>query len=209
MRYYIYLGIEYPPITRAIFFDGDITIHGNMDTRWATAILEELNTDISLDTVLILINGNLMVEGDIRLHDHQLLLLVMGNLHCDVLENSYDYIHITGNAYIKYVFYGYYNRGYIEVDGTAFAPYVLTNTYSSPFNAEGAVCISLAYADKRDVIKYDYTREVLAEVIIPEAFNDEGNVDEEKFIEIVKSNHSPFIDGRNNRYYSQPGKTDQ
>lgn len=44
---------------------------------------------------------------------------------------------------------------------------------------------------------------LLAEVILPASFDDEGNVDEEKFIEIVKSGNSPFIDGKNNRYYPQ------
>jgi hypothetical protein len=199
MRYYLYFDLKLNLITRVIFFDGDLTIKGNMDTAWATGMLK----DSALDTILILINGNLMVKGDIRLGDHQLLLLVMGNVYCDVLENSYDYIHITGNTFIKYVFYGHDNRGYIEIDGTANVPYVLTNNYNSPFNAEGAVFISLAYADKRDNIKYDYTREVLAEVILPASFDDEGNVDEEKFIEIVKSGNSPFIDEKNNRYYPQ------
>ncbi|PSL29147.1 hypothetical protein [Chitinophaga ginsengisoli] len=209
MRYYLYFDLAYPLITRVIFFDGDITAKGNLDTAWVTAILEQFNADAAPDTVLILINGNLTVEGDIRLNDHQLFLLVMGNVHCDVLVNSYDYIHITGNAHIKYVFYGYYNHGYIEVDGTVTVPYVLTNAYSVPIKAEGAVLVSLAYADKSDVINYDYTREVLADVIIPAAFDGEGNVDEEKFIEIVKSGKSPLIDGYNNRYYPKPGKTGQ
>lgn len=193
--YYMYYSIGYPQITRAIFFDGDTTIKINLDTGWVKAILEAFNADTSLDFVLILINGNLTVEGDIRIGDHHLPLIVLGNVHCDVLENSHDYIHITGNAYIKYVFYGYYNHGSINVDKTAYAPYVLNDNYSSPFTPEGAVFISLAYSDKRDVIKYDYTREVLSEVIIPAAFNDEGNVVVEKFIGIVKSDQSPFIEG--------------
>ena len=33
------------------------------------------------------------------------------------------------------------------------------------------------------------------QVIIPAAFNDEGNVDVEKFIDILKSGQSPFIEG--------------
>ncbi|AEV99094.1 hypothetical protein A4D02_11070 [Niastella koreensis] len=200
--YYMYYPIGLLQITRVIFFDGDTNIKGNLDAGWVIAQLEKLNEDASLDFILILINGNIMVEGDICIGDHHLPLIVLGNAHCDVLENRHDYIHITGNAYIKYVFRGgYYNHGSVNVDGNAYVPYVLNDNYSSPFAPEpfvpeGAVFISLAYRDNRDTIKYDYTREDLAEVIIPAAFNGEGNVDEKKFIEIVKSGQSPFIDGR-------------
>jgi hypothetical protein len=193
--YYMYYPIGYPQINRIIFLDEDSTIKGNLDADWAKAILEALNEDASLDSVLILINGNLTVEGNIAIGDYHLLLLVLGNLHCDVLENSYDYIHITGDAYIKYVFYGYYNHGSINIDGTASVPYVLNENHNSPITPEGAILISLCYTDNKDTIDYDYTREVLPQVIIPAAFNDEGNVEVEKFIDIVKSGQSPFIEG--------------
>jgi hypothetical protein len=132
------------------------------------------------------------VEGDIRLGDQQVFLLVKGNLQCDVLENSYDYIHVTGDVHIRHVFYGHYNRGYFEADGKVFVPYVLTNNYYSPLHTEGSVFISLDYRDKRDVIQHDYTREVLTDVLIPEVFNGEGNIEAEKFIAIVQSGQSPF-----------------
>lgn len=123
---------------------------------------------------------------------HHEYLIKLDNVHCDVLENSYDYIHITGDAYIKYAFYGYYNRGSVNIDGTAYVPYVLNENHNSPLAPEGAVLISLCYTDNKDGIKYDYTREVLSQVLIPAVFNDEGNVDVEKFIDIIKSGQSPF-----------------
>jgi hypothetical protein len=194
--YYTYYLIDYPHLNRIILFDGDTTIKGNLDADWSGTVLAELQEDTSLDSVLILINGNLTVEGDIRISEYHLLLLVLGNVHCEVLENSDDEIHITGDAHIKYVFYGYYNKGTVDIKGTTYVPYVLNENHRNcSITPEGAILINLCYSDHRDIIDYDYTREVLAQVIIPAAFNDEGNVEVEKFIDIVKSGQSPFIEG--------------
>jgi len=54
---------------RIIFFDSDTTINGDLNSDWAEAILEELKKDTDLGSVLIMINGNLTVEGDINIGD--------------------------------------------------------------------------------------------------------------------------------------------
>lgn len=189
----------YDPINKLdnnkiIFFDGDTTIKGNLDSDWAVAMLKELKEDTYLGSVLIMINGNLTVEGDILIGDYHPLLLVLGNVHCDVLKSGDETIHITGDAHIKYVFWGYYNDGTINIDGTTYVPYVLNSDHSSNITPEGAILINL-FSDHNDFFEYDYTQEVLPQVIVPAAFNDKNDFDVWKFIDIVKSGQSPFIEG--------------
>lgn len=179
---------------RVIFVDGDITIKGNLSADWAVAVLEELKEDTYLGSVLIMINGNLTVEGDINIGDYHPVLLVLGNVHCDVLKSGDDTIHITGDAHIKYAFYGCYNDGTINIDGTTYVPYVLNSDHSSNIKPEGAILIN-TYGDRNDFFEYDYTREVLSQTFIRAAFDDKEEFDEYRFIDIVKSGQSPFNEG--------------
>jgi Leucine-rich repeat (LRR) protein len=190
---------RYEPINnldnnRIIFFDGDTTITANLDSDWVIEVLEELKEDTSLDDVLIMINGNLTVDGNINIADYHPLLLVLGNVQCDVLKSGDDTIHITGDAHIKYVFYGYYNDGMINIDGTTYVPYVLNSDHCSSIKPSGAVLINL-YSDHNDFFEYDYTREVLEEIVVPDALDKNGDVDVWKFIDIVKAGQSPFKEG--------------
>jgi Leucine-rich repeat (LRR) protein len=179
---------------RIIFVDGDITIKGDLSADWAVAILEELKEDTYLGSVLIMINGNLTVEGDINIGDYHPVLLVLGNVHCDVLKSGDDTIHITGDAHIKYAFYGYYNDGTINIDGITYVPYVLNSDHSSNIKPEGAILIN-TYGDSNDFFEYDYTREALPQAFIREVFDDKDEFDVYKFIDLVKSGQSPFNEG--------------
>jgi Leucine-rich repeat (LRR) protein len=179
---------------RIIFFDGDTTITGDLNTDWAEAVLEKLEEDTSLDSVLIMINGNLTVEGDIIIRDYHPHLLVLGNVQCDMLQSGDEMIHIAGDAQIKYVFYGYYNDGSITIAGTTYVPYVVNSDHDSNITPEGAILIN-RYSDYNDFFEYDYTRGVLPQVCIPAAFDDKGEFDVWKFIDIVRSGQSPFVEG--------------
>lgn len=179
---------------RILFFDGDTTIAENLDSDWAEKVLQELNEDDSLRSVLIMINGNLTVEGNINIADYHPLLLVLGNVHCEILKSGDDTIHITGDAHIKYAFFGHYNDGSIIVEGTTYVPYVLNEDHSSSITPEGATLINL-YSDQNDFFEYDYTRNVLSDIVIPAALDKNEEVDVWKFIDVVKSGQSPFKEG--------------
>src|SRR5262245_9515011 len=119
---------------RILFYDGDTTITGDLDRDWASAMLKEMGEDASVDDVLIMINGNLTVEGHIVIGDHHPLLLVLGNVSCDVLQSGDETIHITGDAHIKHAFFGYYNDGSIFIEGKTYVPYVLNSDHHAAIN---------------------------------------------------------------------------
>lgn len=178
---------------RVIFFDGDTVIAEGLSADWAREVLKDLNEDDSTDDILIMVNGNLNVEGNINIGDYHPHLLVLGNVHCEVLKSGDDTIHITGDAHIKYAFYGYYNDGSIDIEGTTYVPYVLNSDHASSVKPSGAVLINL-YSDHNDFFEYDYTSGVLAEVMIPDVF-DKEEVNVWKFIDLVKAGKSPFKEG--------------
>jgi Leucine-rich repeat (LRR) protein len=178
---------------RIIYFEGDTTINGNLNAKWALAILEDLKEDADLDSVLVMINGNLTVEGDINIGDYRPLLIVTGNVYCNVLKSGDDTIHITGDAHIKYAFFGNYNDGSITIGGTTYVPYVLNSDHDSNIKPQGAILIN-TYSDHNDFFEYDYTREVLPQVMVPATFK-KNEFDVWKFIELVKAGQSPFVEG--------------
>ncbi|SFM78930.1 Leucine rich repeat-containing protein [Chitinophaga sp. YR627] len=189
----------YDPINRLdhdriIYFEGDTTIKGSLTADWAAGTLESLNEDTDLGDVLIMINGNLTVEGDINIGDYHPLLLVLGNVHCDVLKSGDDTIHISGDAYIRYAFFGNYNDGSITIEGTTYVPYVLNSDHDSNIKPEGAILIN-TYSDQNDFFEYDYTQEVLPQVMVPATFNQHNEFDEWQFIDLVKAGLSPFVEG--------------
>lgn len=179
---------------RVIFFDGDTTINGDLNYEWAKSILEESKEDTDLSSVLIMINGNLTVVGDINISDYHPLLVVTGNVHCNVLKSGDDTIHISGDAHIKYAFFGNYNDGSITIGGTTYVPYVLNSDHDSNIKPQGAILIN-TYSDHNDFFEYDYTQEVLPKVMVPAAFDENEEFDVWKFIDLVKAGQSPFVEG--------------
>lgn len=177
---------------RVIYVEGDFTINGNLTSDWAEATLEELGEDTDLSSVLIMINGNLTVEGDINIGDYHPLLVVTGNVHCNVLKSGDDTIHISGDAHIKYAFYGNYNDGSITIGGTTYVPYVLNSDHHSNIKPQGAILIN-TYSDHNDFFEYDYTQEVLPKVMVPATFDKNDEFDEWLFIDLVKTGQSPFV----------------
>lgn len=177
-----------------LFFDGDTTITGNLDQEAVEAFLKELNSDQSVSDMLVMVNGNLTVSGIVGMGDYSPHLLVLGSVHCDVLYSSDDTMFITGDAHVKYAYYGYYNDGSITVAGTTYVPYVLNSDHHSAITPQGAILINV-YSDQNDFFEYDYASEVLNESVVPEALDDKGEFDAWKFIEVVKQGQSPFKEG--------------
>jgi len=177
-----------------LFFDGDTTITGDLDRDAVEAFLKELNSGQSADDLLVMVNGNLTVSGIVGMGEYSPHLLVLGSVHCDVLYSSDDTMFITGDAHVKYAYYGYYNDGTITVEGTTFVPYVVNSDHHSSINPQGAILIN-RYSDHNDFFEYDYTSSVLDESVVPAALDDEGGFDVWKFIEVVKQGLSPFKEG--------------
>jgi Leucine-rich repeat (LRR) protein len=177
-----------------LFFDGDTFIDGDLDKDRVTAFLQELKEERSLDSMLVFVNGNLTVNGQVGMGDYHPFLLVLGNVHCEVLYSSDDTMYIKGDAHVKYAYYGYYNDGSITVDGTTYVPYVLNSDHHSAITPQGAILINV-YSDHNDFFEYDYTCEVLDESVVPDALDDNGGFDAWKFIDVVKQGQSPFKEG--------------
>lgn len=177
-----------------LFFDGDTTIAGNLDRDAVEAFLKELNSEQSADDLLVMVNGNITVSGRVGMGEYSPHLLVLGSVHCEVLYSSDDTMFITGDAHVKYAYYGYYNDGCIMVQGNTYVPYVVNSDHHSDINPRGAILIN-RYSDHNDFFEYDYTREVLDESVVPDALDDKGEFDVWKFIEVVKQGLSPFKEG--------------
>lgn len=190
----LYASIDQISFKQIIYFDGDAHISGNLGYDWTIATLTELNGEPDEDGVLIMVNGNLYIDGDLDIGDCQPLLLVLGDVHCQVLISGDEFIHITGDAHIQHVFYGHYNIGSIVVEGTTYVPYVLNFAHHSVIQPAGAVLIN-CYNDSHDFFTYNYTKEMLEEVMVPVIFdNKKRDFDAWKFIDVVVSGESPFKD---------------
>jgi Leucine-rich repeat (LRR) protein len=177
-----------------LFFDGDTFIDGDLDQERITAFMQELKEERSMDSMLVFVNGNLTVSGIVGFGEYHPFLLVLGNVHCEVLYSSDDTMFIKGDAHVKYAYYGYYNDGSITVAGTTYVPYVLNSDHHSAITPQGAILINV-YSDHNDFFEYDYTNEVLEESVVPDALDIKGGFDAWKFIEVVKQGQSPFKEG--------------
>lgn len=177
-----------------LFFDGDTTITGNLGQDAVKAFLKDLNSDQSTSDLLVMVNGSLTASGTVGMGDYSPHLLVLGSVHCDVLYSSDDTMFITGDAHVKYAYYGYYNDGTITVEGTTYVPYVLNSDHHSAIKPEGAILINV-YSDYNDFFEYDYTQEVLPEVVIPAVLDDKDEFNVWNFIEVLKQGLSPFKEG--------------
>jgi Leucine-rich repeat (LRR) protein len=166
-----------------IFFDGDTRIDGDLDADYVE--------EIDAEAVLVFVNGNLTVHGDIAIRDYNPWLLVIGNVSCDVLYSGDNTIHITGDADVTHAFYGYYNDGSITIEGTTRVPYVLNSDHHSAITPEGAVLINV-YSEHNDFFDYDYTSEDLRTVLVKAALGSDGYVDAWKFIGLLRSGKTPF-----------------
>ncbi|MBT1686833.1 leucine-rich repeat domain-containing protein [Dawidia soli] len=189
----LYNDIDVLSHDHVLFFEGDTRLTETLDKDWAQSLLQTLDAEASADDLLIVVNGNLTVEGDIAIGDYHPCLLVIGNVACEVLVSGDDTIFITGDAHITHAFYGYYNDGSIQIDGTTHVPYVINSDHSSGITPSGAILIN-AYSDHHDFFDYDYLSGALPEVVVPEALN-KGTFDAWKFIEWVRAGQSPFVEG--------------
>lgn len=182
-------------IQKVILLDGDTYIKGDLSQQWAEATLETLGEDTDLEDILILVNGNLTVAGTIKPSDEYFPhLLVIGNVQCDVLQSYDEFIHITGNADITWAFDGNYNHGSIVIEGITRVPYLLNYEHHSSIKPEGAILINY-YDDRDKYFVYDYTITDLERIMVPAVLDENKNLMQFDFIELLKTGKSPLKEG--------------
>lgn len=192
-RYVLFTDID---IQKVILLDGDTYIKGDLSQQWAETTLEALGKDTDdIEGTLILVNGNLTVAGTIKPSDEYFPhLLVIGNVQCDVLQSYDEFIHITGNADITWAFDGNYNHGSIVIEGITRAPYVLNYEHHSSIKPEGAILINY-YDDRNKFLTYDYTITDLERIMVPAVLDENKNLLQFDFIELLKTGKSPLKEG--------------
>lgn len=178
-----------------IFLDGDTYINGDLNQEWAESTLNTLGEAADASATLILVNGNLTVSGILEPSDEIFpYLLVLGNVTCNVLRSYNEFIYITGDADIKFVFDGGYNDGSITIEGTTRVPYIINYDHDSNLNPKGAILINY-YGDVDDFFEYDYTVKDFERVMVPAVFDEDDEFNKNNFIALVQAGESPLKKG--------------
>lgn len=189
---------KYAPLGSIVYetvlvLEGDIVLEDDLTSGSVNHVI--FNGDRKTSEELIIINGSLTVKGQVNLGLEDFpCLLVLGDLHCDVLHSIDDLVHVTGDAHIKYVFNGNYNDGQITVEGITHVPYVLNSDHSSNITPDESTILINYHNNSNDFFKYHYYREDLESVLVPEALI-KGKFDYGAFIKVVTSGKNPIIEG--------------
>ncbi|TWV93632.1 hypothetical protein [Chitinophaga pinensis] len=154
-------------------------------------MLEDQEEPAEIADLLVLVNGNLTVKGDISLGEESFpCLFVRGNVKCDVLYSGSEFIHITGNADIKYALDGNYNDGAITIEGITSVPYVLNSDHDTNITPKGAILINY-FGDSNDFFTYDFTEKDFPDVMVAAAFENEA-FSRHAFIKLLQAKKSPL-----------------
>lgn len=186
-----YFPLDVVSVSGVLLMDGDTHIQEDLDSWYEKELKDNSDYDGSL---MLIINGNLKVDGiatgnkDFNAH-----LLVIGDLHCDILRSYDESTWITGNAYAKYLFDGNYNDGSIEINGILDAPYLLNSDHSSDVEPSER-CILICYHGNDSFFQYDIDEDDFERAFIPEIYSG-GDFSIDAFYRVAKSERSPFVEG--------------
>lgn len=188
-----YIPISKIAFERVLYFDADLSVDGDLNLDWITAVLKEQEQAVQATDVLILVKGKLTVKGDIALGEDSPCLLVLGDVKCDVLYSGNTLIHITGDADIKYALDGNNNAGGITIGGVTSVPYVLNANHETNVKPKGAILINY-FSDTDDFFTYDYTVKDFRQVMVPAVF-EKDTFSRQLFISLLKARKSPLKKG--------------
>jgi Leucine-rich repeat (LRR) protein len=177
-----------------VLFDGRVEINSDLEE----GTFEELffsEKESAEGNTLFIVNGNLKVKGDINFTEGMPCLLVIGDLHCDVLHSFDNVIHVTGDAHIKYAFNGNYNHGSITIEGTTHVPFLLNSDHDSRLNPTEETIKINYYTNWDDFFVYDYFADELNQIVLKKVLSEDGEFEYDQFIEVLKSGKSPFKKG--------------
>jgi Leucine-rich repeat (LRR) protein len=135
----------------------------------------DLPTDVGVD--LIVVTGNLTVNGRIALYDSTPGLFVRGKTTAETLEGGDCEIYIDTGTF-KYFVYGYYNDGILET-GKVEVPWVINSDHDLRVSSDTAKRID----NFSDNDRYDFTRRRnIGESFVKEVLDKEGEkIDIEAF----------------------------
>ncbi|MFI6323339.1 leucine-rich repeat domain-containing protein [Nonomuraea sp. NPDC050556] len=146
-----------------LFFDGDLAVDGD----FLDAVNALRSGDDEDDVELIVITGNLTVNGPIALYEDQPGLYVGGRTEAETLEAGDCAIYIHDGAFTHLV-YGYYNHGWLRT-GTVETPWVIVFDHAMDMHAVGGRWVD-NLGDAKDA---DYTKPGISEAFVPEVVNAE------------------------------------
>ena len=179
--------IEYDLI---LLVEGNLHIKEDLDV-WYNKQLQNAEIE-DYDATIILINGNLIVKGRIAPASEAFpFLYVNGNVECHILDSYDEWITISKNAYIKYVFDGNYNDGLINIYGITHSPFILNSNHSSNVTpSKNSIIINYGHINNTH-LDYDFNGN-LEKILLSELIDSE-ELDPERFKLKVMAGKSPFI----------------
>ncbi len=116
-----------------LLYKGDVHIKGDLDAGWYKKQLKGMTWENYLYGIVI--DGNLVVDGDITIDEP--VLYILRDITCDYLFSGDGHTQIDGNAHIRYGIYGQYNDGSLDISGTLVTPYIIADDHSMPRRSEG------------------------------------------------------------------------
>lgn len=144
-----------------LLFEGNLALDD--DFLKAISKIEKADFD------LVVVRGDLTVNGPIALYESTPGLLVTGNTRAETLEGGDAEIYI-GNGKFDCVVYGYYNHGILET-GTVETPWVINSNHDLRVTAVDAYWVD-NYGDDSE---FDFGRGNIGESFVKEVLDEEGD----------------------------------
>ncbi|MFJ6378887.1 leucine-rich repeat domain-containing protein [Kitasatospora sp. NPDC092039] len=168
-----------PGYRKVLFFDGDLTLDGD----FLAAVDELRGGDAEGDIELIVVTGDLTVDGRIALYDDRPGLYVGGRTEAETLEGGEAEIHIHDGAFTHLV-HGYYNHGSL-VAGIVETPWVIYSDHHMELSAPGARWVD-NHGDDDDA---DFAvGDGIAEAFVPEVVDAEDHcLDVDAFLDRLRA----------------------
>nr|BFD95273.1 hypothetical protein KitaXyl93_66330 [Kitasatospora sp. Xyl93] len=168
-----------PGYGEVLFFDGDLTLDGD----FLTAVGELRGGDAEGGVELVVVTGDLTVNGPIALYDDRPGLYVGGRTEAETLEGGEAEIHIHDGAFTHLV-HGYYNHGSL-VAGTVETPWVIYSDHHMELSAPGARWVD-NYGDDDDA---DFAvGDGIVEAFVPEVVDAEDHcLDVDAFLDRLRA----------------------
>lgn len=153
-----------PGYDEVLFFDGDLTLDGDFEA----AIGELRGDDAEGDVELVVVTGDLTVNGPIALYWDRPGLYVGGHTRAETLEAGECEIYIHDGTF-SHLVYGYYNHGRLET-GTVDTPWVIESDHDMLVDAPGARWVD----NHGDAEHADFAGPGIVEAFVPEVVDEES-----------------------------------
>ncbi|MEZ4429588.1 MAG: hypothetical protein R3A51_18085 [Nannocystaceae bacterium] len=169
-------------VEAVLLFDGDTHVHGSLDPAWVELQAATAGAEGSLDFPLVLVRGDLRVDGDVVVIE-DFFLLVTGDLECrNLIAGMHCWTSITGDARARHLVQLIYNDTQTAIDGTTYAKLLLIEDHATNATPSPDTVVLDAAHDLRSAF---------ARVAHPAALID-GALDINALVEHVRSGGDPL-----------------